>query len=49
MDRRTVYRMADDGRLPSVRVGRSVRIPREPVHELLASWTGDSAEQAAAG
>lgn len=31
----TVYRMAADGRLPSVRVGRTVRIPSAHLLELL--------------
>ena len=31
----TVYRMASDGRLPSVRVGRTVRIPTAHLLDLL--------------
>lgn len=31
----TVYRMAADGRLPSVRVGRTVRVPTAHLLELL--------------
>lgn len=31
----TVYRMAADGRLPSVRVGRTVRIPSAHLLDLL--------------
>lgn len=36
IDRSTVYRMADDGRLPSIRVGRTRRFPAQAIAELAA-------------
>lgn len=35
VDRSTVYRMAEDGRLPGVKVGRQWRFPADRVHEQL--------------
>lgn len=35
IDRSTVYRMAEDGRLPAIRVGRSWRFPADRIHALL--------------
>lgn len=35
VDRSTVYRMAEDGRLPAVKVGRQWRFPEDRLHELL--------------
>jgi excisionase family DNA binding protein len=35
IDRSTVYRMAEDGRLPAIRVGRSWRFPTERIEALL--------------
>jgi excisionase family DNA binding protein len=35
IDRSTVYRMAEDGRLPAIRVGRSWRFPAERIQALL--------------
>jgi excisionase family DNA binding protein len=35
VDKSTVYRMADDGRLPAVRIGRQWRFPAEEVAEML--------------
>ncbi len=37
IDRSTVYRMADDGRLPAIRVGKQWRFPREHIYSLLAT------------
>jgi excisionase family DNA binding protein len=37
IDRSTVYRMAEDGRLPAIRVGRSWRFPAQRIQALLAS------------
>jgi excisionase family DNA binding protein len=37
IDRSTVYRMAEDGRLPAIRVGRSWRFPAERIEALLAA------------
>jgi excisionase family DNA binding protein len=31
----TVYRLVNDGKLPAVRVGRSVRVPEKAVHDYL--------------
>jgi len=39
IDRSTVYRMAEDGRLPAIRVGRSWRFPAERITALLESPT----------
>lgn len=36
IDRSTVYRMAEDGRLPSIRVGSQWRFPAEQIHALLS-------------
>lgn len=35
IDRSTVYRMAADGRLPSVRIGKQLRFPRSQIRQLL--------------
>ena len=35
VDRSTVYRMAQDGRLPAVKVGRQWRFPEDQIHDLL--------------
>jgi excisionase family DNA binding protein len=35
VDRSTVYRMAEDGRLPAVKVGRQWRFPEDQIHDLL--------------
>ena len=46
VDRSTIYRMAEDGRLPAVKVGRQWRFPSDRVENLL----GQSSEiNAAAG
>jgi len=42
IDRSTIYRMASDGRLPSVRVGKQLRFPAAEISSLLASQPGDS-------
>lgn len=39
LDRSTVYRMAADGRLPAVKIGRSWRFPSARIHELLSRPT----------
>lgn len=41
IDRSTVYRMAEDGRLPAIRVGRSWRFPAERIEAILTD--GESA------
>lgn len=43
IDRSTVYRMADDGRLPSIRVGRARRFPAAAIRALAAGQTPESA------
>ena len=35
IDRSTVYRMAEDGRLPAVKIGRQWRFPAEPIEALV--------------
>jgi excisionase family DNA binding protein len=42
IDRSTVYRMAEDGRLPAIRVGRSWRFPADRIEALLDSGQADS-------
>jgi excisionase family DNA binding protein len=37
IDRSTVYRMAEDGRLPAIRVGRSWRFPADRIRALIAT------------
>jgi excisionase family DNA binding protein len=37
VDKSTIYRMAADGRLPAIKVGRQWRFPSTPIHELLGS------------
>jgi excisionase family DNA binding protein len=46
IDRSTVYRMAEDGRLPAIRVGRSWRFPADRIEALLDAG---HAEEAPAG
>jgi excisionase family DNA binding protein len=43
IDRSTVYRMAEDGRLPAIRVGRSWRFPADRIEALLDSGQADGA------
>jgi excisionase family DNA binding protein len=43
IDRSTVYRMAEDGRLPAIRVGRSWRFPADRIEALLDSGQADAA------
>ncbi len=40
VDRSTIYRMAEDGRLPAVKVGRQWRFPSERIESLRrsSSW-----------
>jgi excisionase family DNA binding protein len=40
VDKSTIYRMAADGRLPAIKVGRQWRFPAAPIHELLSSADG---------
>ena len=48
VDRSTVYRMAEDGRLPALRVGRSWRFPADRIAALLSSAESTSAGDAPA-
>ncbi len=43
VDRSTVYRMAEDGRLPAIRVGRSWRFPAEQIEAMLSATTAEDA------
>ena len=43
IDRSTVYRMAEDGRLPAIRVGRSWRFPAARIEGLLDAGQSDAA------
>lgn len=53
VDRSTIYRMAEDGRLPAVKVGRQWRFPSEHLESLLGQPNGEgtpsSSGAAAAG
>lgn len=42
VQRRTVIRWVNRGRLPAVRIGRSPRIPRECVEKMIAEAKGES-------
>lgn len=42
VDRSTIYRMAEDGRLPAVKVGRQWRFPSDRVELLLGHTNGDA-------
>lgn len=42
VDRSTVYRMAEDGRLPAIRVGRSWRFPASQIEAMLPSQERDA-------
>lgn len=41
VSRMTVYRMVHSGEIPSVRVGRSFRVPQRAVEEMLSQGLGD--------
>lgn len=47
IDRSTVYRMAEDGRLPAIRVGRSWRFPAGPIETLRRPAEATAAADAA--
>lgn len=44
LDERTVRRGCEDGQLPCIRVGRLLRIPREPLLALLTAPSHNGAE-----
>jgi len=46
IDRSTVYRMAENGRLPALKIGRQWRFPAEQIERLLEAHPGDLATQA---
>ena len=48
IDRSTVYRMAQDGRLPSIRVGKQLRFPADQLSGLLEPSTADHIDAALA-
>ena len=41
VDRSTIYRMAESGRLPAIKIGRQWRFPSGAIHE----WLGTSADE----
>ena len=43
VDRSTIYRMAEDGRLPAVKVGRQWRFPSEHLESLLVQSSEEGA------
>ncbi len=45
VDKSTIYRMAEDGRLPAIKVGRQWRFPAEAIKQ----WLGDGATDVGAG
>lgn len=49
IDRSTVYRMAEDGRLPAIRVGRSWRFPAARIRVLLGEGPQGAEESAGRG
>jgi len=49
VDRSTIYRMAESGRLPAVKVGRQWRFPAEAVHRWLGSHGGGTNSPADTG
>jgi len=49
VDRSTIYRMADRGELPAVKVGRQWRFPRESVESWLDAQTPGATESVIAG
>jgi excisionase family DNA binding protein len=48
VDRITIYRMLQDGRLKGVKIGQQWRFPRSKVEKLLSSGSASSVESAAA-
>ena len=46
VDMRTVYGMIERGELPSIKVGRLIRIPVEPVDTLLGKKPGSATDAA---
>jgi len=38
LSRTSIYRLINDGRLPIVKIGRSVRIRRSTVEEIVGTW-----------
>jgi len=49
VDRSTIYRMAEDGRLPAVKVGRQWRFPEDRLHEWLRRSAPAAADPQARG
>ncbi|MBM3695063.1 MAG: helix-turn-helix domain-containing protein [Actinobacteria bacterium] len=49
VDRSTVYRMAEDGRLPAVKVGRQWRFPSDRLHDFLSCRPGAALPEDSAG
>ena len=49
IDRSTVYRMASDGRLPAVKIGRQWRFPRDRVRSLLETGSPTTPSDPARG
>jgi excisionase family DNA binding protein len=46
VDRSTVYRMADDGRLPAIKVGRQWRFPADRIRDVLRLESGPASSDA---
>ena len=44
--RSLAYRMAQDGEIPTLRLGRRILIPRQAITELLGAQTAESKEPA---
>jgi excisionase family DNA binding protein len=49
LDRSTIYRMAGDGRLPAVKIGRQWRFPAEAIRRLVTPPTDPSATSVLSG
>ena len=44
VDRSTIYRMAESGRLPAIKIGRQWRFPSDAIHEWLGSTPPDGGD-----
>jgi excisionase family DNA binding protein len=49
VDRSTIYRMAEDGRIPAIKVGRQWRFPADRISDLLRIEAGAPIPRSAAG
>ena len=45
LGRTTVYQLLSSGRLPAIRIGRSVRVPAGALHEFLSKQASGSTDE----